>query len=101
MNLTYGIMRARYRNGYATPEFLEPDRPYEYRIQLNPVGCQVQPGERLRLYVASSDFPNFDRNHNNDADFWDDDELRVASQTIFHGPLRPSRLELPLLRPKP
>ena len=46
------------------------------------------------LDVASSDFPNFDRNHNTGADFWSDSELRVARQTVFHDRERPSRLLL-------
>ena len=44
--------------------------------------------------LASSDFPNFDRNHNAGADFWSDSELRVARQTVFHDRERPSRLLL-------
>jgi putative CocE/NonD family hydrolase len=64
MNLTYGIMRAQYREGYENPKLLEPGETYEYDVKLNPVGVLLKPGQKLRLYVASSDFPNFDRNHN-------------------------------------
>lgn len=97
VNLTYGIVRARYRDGFDIPSLLEPDVAYQYRIELNPIGCVFKRGERLRLYVKSSDFPNFDRNHNTGKDFWDDNELRVARQTVFHGPSMPSHLVLPLV----
>lgn len=99
INLTYGIMRARYRNGYRSPQPLEPDRPYQYSIKLNPVGCVFRRGERIRLYISSSDFPNFDRNHNNGGDYWTDNELRIAHQTVFHSVEMPSRLVLPVIPP--
>ena len=76
---------------------LEPGVPTKYTIRLNPVGIEVQPGQRLRLDISSSDFPNFDRNHNTGRDFWSDRELRVARQTVFHEPAMPSRLLMPLV----
>ena len=97
VNLTYGIMRAQYRNGYQNPTLLEPGEVCEYTIRLNPIGCLFRPGQRLRLYVSSSDFPNFDRNHNTGKDYWSDAELRVAHQTVFHTADRPSHLVLPVI----
>ena len=97
VNLTYGIMRSRYRDGYDHVAFTEPGVPYEYDIKLNPIGCRFQKGQRIRLYVTSSDFPNFDRNHNTGKDYWSDTELRVAHQTIYHTNQMPSRLILPII----
>lgn len=97
LNLTYGILRARYRDGYETPTLIEPGQPYEYTIALNPVGIVFQKGQRIRLSVSSSDFPNFDRNHNTGRDYWSDPELRVAQQSVFHAADRQSRLILPVI----
>lgn len=97
MNLTYGIMRAQYREGYENPKLLEPGETYEYDVKLNPVGVLLKPGQKLRLYVASSDFPNFDRNHNTGTPYWEDEELRVAHQTVFHSADKPSHLILPVI----
>lgn len=97
VNLTYGIMRTSYRDGYGNPTPIEPGRPYEYNVKLNPAGVLFRRGHRIRLDVASSDFPNFDRNHNTGKDFWSDTELRVAHQTVFHDREHPSRLTLPLI----
>ena len=97
MNLTYGIMRARYREGYEQPGAIQPNVPLEYVVRLNPTGILFRPGQRLRLYVSSSDFPNFDRNHNTGNLYWSDVELRVARQTIYHDARRPSRLVLPVI----
>ncbi len=97
MNLTYGIMRAQYREGFEDPRLIEPNVPLEYSIRLNPTGILFKPGQRIRLYVSSSDFPNFDRNHNTGKPYWSDTELRVAHQTVFHDATRPSRLTLPVI----
>jgi putative CocE/NonD family hydrolase len=97
VNLTYGIMRARYRDGYDRPALLEPGKPCEYSMNLNPIGILFKRGQRIRLYVSSSDFPNFDRNHNTGRDYWSDAELRVARQTVFHDASMPSRLLLPVI----
>jgi hypothetical protein len=100
VNLTYGIMRARYRSGFDQEDFLDPDVPNKFTIKLNPVGIEIQPGQRLRLDVSSSDFPNFDRNHNTGKDFWSDTELKIAKQTVFHNSEMPSRLLMPLVSKK-
>ena len=91
-------MRSRYRDGYDRNRLpLNRSVPYEYDIKLNPIGCRFQNGQRIRLYVTSSDFPNFDRNHNTGKDYWSDTELRVAHQTIYHTNEMPSRLILPII----
>jgi len=97
VNLSYGIMRARYRDGYDSPTLILPDLPYEYAVKMTPTGALFRRGHRIRLDVSSSDFPNFDRNHNTGADFWADAELRVAHQTVLHDREHPSRLILPVM----
>ncbi|HIG54666.1 MAG TPA: CocE/NonD family hydrolase [Candidatus Latescibacteria bacterium] len=97
VNLTYGIMRAQYREGFAKPKAIQPNVPLEYVIRLNPTGILFKPGQRLRLYVSSSDFPNFDRNHNTGKPYWSDAELHPAQQIVFHDEQRPSRLLLPVI----
>ena len=96
VNLTYGILRTSYRDGYEEPTLINPGVPYELAIKMKPTGILFKEGHRIRLDVSSSDFPNFDRNHNTGADFWSDAELRVAHQTVFHDRERPSRLVLPV-----
>lgn len=95
--LASGILRTRFLEGYDRVTRLDPDTPYELTVELSPVGVRLARGSRIRLDVSSSDFPNFDRNHNTGAEFWSDPELRVARQTVFAGGDRPSRLVLPVL----
>ena len=97
VNLTYGVMRTGYREGFDRVAYTEPGRQYEYDIKLNPIGCRFLKGQRIRLYISSSDFPNFDRNHNTGNNFWSDTEFNVAHQTVFHTGGMASRLVLPIV----
>lgn len=98
VNVTYGILRCRYRNGFdAEAEPLQPGHSYQIEIALNPTAIVFGQGHRIRLDISSSDFPNFDRNHNTGRDFWSDSELRPARQNVFHDQHRPSRLILPVI----
>ncbi len=96
--LCYGIVRARYRKSYANPSLIEPGRAYEYAIQVNPTSNLFRRGHRIRLDVSSSDFPNFDRNHNTGGDDYFESTLATARQTVYHDRERPSRVVLPVIR---
>jgi uncharacterized protein len=95
--ISHGILRAAYRRGYEAETPLVPGEPEELVIGLAPVAILMGRGSRIRLDVTSSDFPNFDRNHNTGEPFWSDPELRVAHQTVLHDRQRPSRLVLHVL----
>ncbi len=97
-NLCYGFQRTRFRNGLdAEPELLVPGRVYEFVLRLLPTSNVFKAGHRIRVDISSSDYPNHDRNHNTGADDWQDAELRVARQTMFHDAARPSRITLPVI----
>ena len=96
--LCYGIVRARYREAFTAPTPIEPGKPYEYTIAGNPTANLFKNGHRIRLDVTSSDFPNFDRNHNTGGDDYHEATLATAHQTIFHDGARPSRVVLPVQR---
>ena len=96
--LCYGIVRARYRECFASPSPIEPGRVYEYVIQVNPTSNLFRRGHRIRLDVSSSDFPNFDRNHNTGGDDYFESTLATARQTVYHDRERPSRVVLPVIR---
>ena len=93
----YGIVRARYRDSYDAPSLLRPGETYEFTVQLNPTSNLFRPGHRIRLDVSSSDFPNFDRNHNTGGNDYAEATLVSAGQTVFHDASRPSRLVLPVI----
>jgi putative CocE/NonD family hydrolase len=97
--LTDGILRARYRNSLAAPEPLTPEQVYEVTLDLSVTSNVFLPGHRIRLEVASSNFPRFDRNTNTGGTVTEDGEedVRVAVNRVLHGPAHPSRLVLPII----
>lgn len=96
-DIASGMVRARYREGVDKPKLLTPGEVVEYRIRLRPTSNEFLPGHRIRLDITSSDFPNYDRNHNTAADQNADAELRAATQTVHHGGAHASRLVLPVI----
>ena len=98
VELSHGIVRSRYRESLEHPSLIEPGKPYEYTIQLNPTANLFRPGHRIRVDVTSSDFPNFDRNHNTGGDDYSESTLQIAHQTIFHDAAMRSRIVLPVVR---
>jgi putative CocE/NonD family hydrolase len=97
-NLKEGIVRARFRNSLGEPSLLEPGEVVGYRIPLGPVGLRVEAGQRIRLDLSSSDFPQWDRNLNTGGALGAEPATAavVATQTVFHDSRRPSRLLLPV-----
>jgi putative CocE/NonD family hydrolase len=97
--LTEGVLRARFRDGLSDPALVEPERPYEYGIDLVATSNVFLPGHRIRVAITSSSFPRLDRNANTGAELGTDgpDELLIVRQTIFHDAERPSRLLLPVI----
>ena len=69
----------------------------EFVIKLRPTSNLFQAGHRIRIDITSSDFPNYDRNHNTAADQNADAALAVAEQTVRHSPEFQSRLTLPVI----
>ena len=86
VGLVDGIIRARYRHGRAaTP--LAPGRRESYRLPLGSLAHVVRAGHRLRLQIAGSNFPRFDRNPQSMVEPVDAlaSDFVVAEQTVFVG----------------
>lgn len=96
-NVQEGLIRARYRRSAATPEPLSPGEVYEYTIDLGPTSNVFKAGHRIRLEIASSNFPAFDRNPNTGRPIGYDTELRPAVQTLLHDAAHPSHIVLPVI----
>jgi putative CocE/NonD family hydrolase len=97
--VTDGILRARYRDSLAEPTLLQPGNVYELRIDLSATATVFPAGHRIRLEVASSNFPRFDRNTNTGGVIADEgpDAIVEAVNRVYHDRLRPSRLVLPII----
>jgi putative CocE/NonD family hydrolase len=103
VNLKEGIIRARFRDSFSAPSLLEPGEVYRFTIPLGPVGIRLEPGQSIRLDIASSDFPQWDRNLNTGGPLGMEpaSDAVVATQAVFHDAGRPSRLRLPVERSSP
>ena len=97
LNIADGIVRARYRGSRAKAVMLEPGRPYEFTIELYPTSLVFMPGHRIRVDISSSSFPRFDVNPNTGEPLNANTGWRVAANTVFHDPERPSRIVLPVI----
>ena len=73
--------------------------PIEVTVKLGHISHLFPAGCRLRVQVASSNFPRFDRNPQSGASsvFARPEDLRSADQTISGGARRPSRVVLPVV----
>ncbi len=94
-DVSTGMVRARYRHSLEKPELLRPGEVTKFVIRMGPTSNEFRPGHRIRLDVTSSDFPNYDRNHNTAADQNADATLQLARQTVYHGGLHASKVILP------
>jgi len=95
MDVSMGVVRARYRSGFNSPKLLKPGEVVKYSIRMRPTSNAFLPGHRIRLDITSSDFPNYDRNHNTAANPNADATLVTAKQTIYHGGELATRIILP------
>lgn len=97
-NLTDGILRLRYRRSLEKPEFVRPGEICKLTIDAGVTGNVFQKGHRIRVEISSSNFPRFDRNPNTGGPIADETQLQKASQTVYHDPLHPSRVVLPVVQ---
>src|SRR5262249_12544254 len=93
-----GVLRARFRESLTAPKLMTPNQAEEFAIEVGATGVRFLSGHRIRVEIASSWFPQFDRNLNSGSDnnFLDGSPV-VAEQTIFHDRKRPSRVVLPVI----
>jgi uncharacterized protein len=96
LNLTDGILRARYRESQSEERMLKPGEPAKFEIDMWSTANVFKKGHRIRLEVSSSNFPRFDRNPNTGHPLYADAEMRPAMQTVLHERAYPSRLVLPI-----
>jgi putative CocE/NonD family hydrolase len=96
-NIADGIVRARYRESRSAPKPLVRDEVYEFTIDLWATSHVFLPGHRIRVEIASSNFPRFDRNLNTGEDQATGTRFQIAEQTVFHTHRFRSHILLPVI----
>ncbi len=97
MNLTDGILRARYRNSPSTQELLQPGKIYKLVIEPFPTANVFKKGHRIRVDISSSNFPRFDVNPNTGEPLGRQRSMATADNFIYHDTSHLSRVVLPLV----
>jgi putative CocE/NonD family hydrolase len=98
LNITDGIIRARFRESLEQPSPIRPGGVYEYTIRMRATSNVFRAGHRIRLEVSSSNFPMFDRNPGRPIPPGEVRplDLQNAVHRVFHDGGRPSALLLPV-----
>jgi putative CocE/NonD family hydrolase len=96
-NLVDGVSRARYREGFEKEKLIEPGKVYQYSIDMWATSYLLEPGDRLRIDVTSSNFPRLARNLNTGAPFAQTTEMKVAHQVLHMNERYPSHIVLPII----
>jgi putative CocE/NonD family hydrolase len=96
MNVTDGILRARYRNGPARQELMTPGEVYRFRIEPFPTANVFKKGHRIRIDVSSSNFPRFDVNPNTGEPLGRNRRVKSADNRLYHDAAHPSHVVLPI-----
>jgi putative CocE/NonD family hydrolase len=93
-NLDETIQRLRYREGDDHNVWMENGSIY--KVMLTPMNTSVlfAAGHRIRLEVAGSNFPRFDRNLNTGGNNYDETKFVIAHTSIHHSAQYPSSVTL-------
>jgi uncharacterized protein len=97
LNLQDGIVRASYRNGLGKSSAIQPGAVVKYTLDLGATSYLFFPGQKIRVSISSSSFPQFAVNHNTGVDPARDARFLEAEQAVFHSAKYPSHITLPII----
>jgi putative CocE/NonD family hydrolase len=96
MNVTDGIIRARYRSSPSRAELMKPGAVYQIEIQPFPTANVFKKGHRIRVDISSSNYPHFDVNPNTGEPLGQHRAMVSADNTIYHSAQYPSHIVIPI-----
>ena len=92
-NLGDTAVRMRYRDGFAHPALMQPGKPDPVKITGLVTASDFLPGHRLRIEVAGTNSPNYERNLHSGGHNYDESAARPARIDILHDAQHPSFVE--------
>src|SRR6202046_3356667 len=97
-NLDETIQRLRYRDGDDHTVWMEKDKVY--KVTLSPMNTSnfFDAGHRIRIEIAGSNFPRFDRNLNTGGNNYDETTAITAHTAIHHSAQYPSTLTISVVK---
>ena len=93
--LTYGMIGAKYRNGFEHPEYLELDKIYKITIRTTKLSNTFLPGHRMRVTITSG-AKNFMFPNSNTREGFNSETRQKAHITIHRGGAYASGILLPI-----
>jgi hypothetical protein len=72
------------------------EKPKQAEISVWATGYQLNPGHKLRVFIASGWFPRYNRSLNSCEPIFNAKDIRKANQKIFFGPNTPSSINIPV-----
>ena len=96
LNLTHGVLRLRFRDGFEAAHPMRPGEVYGVDIKAFPTANLFAAGHRIRLDVSASNFPHFDVNPGTGAPAGEASDPVVAVCTLHFGADTPSHVLLPV-----
>ena len=97
INLNNGILRTAFRDSLSRAVPVAPNTPQQYRIAIWPTSYLFAAGDRIRVEISSSDYPQFAPNPNTGEPFGTGASSRPAQQSILHDADHPSSVVLPII----
>ena len=98
-NLDETIQRLRYREGYEKPPvWMAAGKVYKVTPQPMTTSNYFAAGHRIRIEIASSNFPRFDRNMNTGGNNYDEAKGVVAHNMVHHSKQYPSQVTLTVVK---
>ena len=97
INLIDTVLRMRYRNSWTEPELMEPGQIYPIAIVLPTTSNLFEAGHRIRLDIASSNFPRLEVNPNTGEAIGRHTHTVVATNAVHIGGDTPSHVVLPVI----
>jgi putative CocE/NonD family hydrolase len=92
------IQRLRYRDGIDKEAPMEPGRIYNIELKQIVAASHFAPGHRLRIEIAGSNFPLYERNMHSGGANAEQSVPVVAKTSLYHDKDHASFIELPVVR---
>ena len=96
LNLTHGVLRLRFRDGFEAAHPMRPGEVYGVDIKAFPTSNLFAAGHRIRLDVSASNFPHFDVNPGTGVPAGEASDPVAAICAVHFGPDAPSHIVLPI-----
>jgi len=98
-NISGTMLRLRYREGFKTPILMKPDEVYRAELVGMMTSNYFAAGHRLRIHIAGSNFPLYERNLQTGGRNYDETVGRAATLKIYHDSHHFSYIEVPVSTP--